>query len=67
MATSPSKPCYVTEPEPQSIADALSRLMADPAHAARLGANGRARYEAMNITWSHVVETLLADLPEAAA
>lgn len=58
---------YVTDPEPEAIAAALSRLMEDPAHARTLGANGRARYEAMNITWSHVVETLLADLPEASA
>lgn len=55
---------YVTEPQPQSIAAALARLMEDPDLARKLGANGRARYEAMNITWSHVVETLLADLPE---
>lgn len=58
---------YVAEPTPQSIAEALTRLMGDPALAARLGANGRARYEAMNITWSHVVETLLADVLEAGA
>jgi glycosyltransferase involved in cell wall biosynthesis len=58
---------YVTEPEPQSIAEALSRLMSDPALARRLGANGRTRYEALNITWAHVVETLLADLPEPSA
>ncbi|MBF0680377.1 MAG: glycosyltransferase family 4 protein [Devosia sp.] len=58
---------YVTDPQPDAIAEALSRLMAHPALAKRLGANGRARYEAMNITWSHVVETLLADLPETSA
>ena len=58
---------YVTAPDPEPIAAALEKLMADPAHARQLGANGRARYEAMNITWSHVVEALLADLPETAA
>ncbi|MCW5720969.1 MAG: glycosyltransferase [Devosia sp.] len=55
---------YVTEPTPQSVAEALSRLMENQALARDLGCNGRARYEAMNISWAHVVETLLADLPE---
>ncbi|MBB4145790.1 glycosyltransferase family 4 protein [Rhizobium rhizoryzae] len=54
---------FVTEPDPTDIAAALEKLMADTALAKRLGQNGRARYEALNITWSHVVETLLQDLP----
>ncbi|MDO1585593.1 glycosyltransferase family 4 protein [Rhizobium oryzicola] len=55
---------YVTDPDPEAIAAALEKLAADPALTERLGRNGRARYEAMNITWEHVVETLLQDLPE---
>lgn len=54
---------FVTAPEPQAIAAALDVLMGDPARAAALGRNGRAHYAAMDITWEHVVETLLADLP----
>lgn len=55
---------FVTEPQPEAIGAALSRLMEDPALARRLGANGRARYESMDITWDHVVETLLADMAQ---
>lgn len=54
---------FVTAPEPQAIAEALETLMANAGKAAELGRNGRARYDAMDITWSHVVETLLADIP----
>lgn len=54
---------YVTAPEPQAIAEALETIMAHAGKAAELGRNGRARYDAMNITWAYVVETLLADLP----
>lgn len=53
----------VIEPDPQAIAMALDDLMSKPALMRDMGANGRSRYEAMDITWEHVVETLLADLP----
>ena len=54
---------FVTEPTPEAIAEALEAVMGDSARACQLGRNGRDRYEAMNITWEHVVETLLADIP----
>ncbi len=54
---------FVTEPTPEAIAEALETVMGDSARARSLGRNGRDRYEAMNITWEHVVETLLADIP----
>lgn len=53
---------FVTAPEPQAIAKALEAVMGNAAKAAELGQNGAARYQAMNITWRHVVDTLLADL-----
>jgi glycosyltransferase involved in cell wall biosynthesis len=51
----------ITTPEPQAIADALDLLANDAAKARELGENGRARYQAMDIAWSHVVEALLSD------
>lgn len=54
---------FITAPEPQAIAAALERLSGNPGKAAELGRNGRARYAAMDITWDHVVERLLADIP----
>lgn len=53
----------VTAPEPDAIAEALEALMGDATKAAELGRNGYARYQSMEITWSHVVDTLLADIP----
>jgi glycosyltransferase involved in cell wall biosynthesis len=57
---------FVTAPEPQAIAEALDMLANDAARARALGANGRSRYEAMDIAWSHVVEALLSDEVTAA-
>ena len=54
---------YVSEPEPQAIADKLEYLMEHPKRAQQMGNNGRAHYEAMDISWSRVAETLLADIP----
>ena len=41
----------VVEPTGRAIAEAVERLVADPALAAELGANGRAR--AASIDWAH--------------
>lgn len=54
---------FVTEPAPGAIAAALERLLGSPGLARDMGHNGLMRYKSMNITWSHVVETLLADHP----
>jgi len=53
----------ITAPDPDAIAEALEILMGDATKAAELGQNGHARYQSMNITWSYVVDTLLADIP----
>ena len=49
----------IVEPAPAAVAEALDRLFSDPAAARRMGAAGRARYEALGLDWSRVVETLL--------
>lgn len=54
---------YVTEPRPQAIAVALEHLMGNTALAARMGKAARARYDGMGITWQHVADTLLQELP----
>lgn len=54
---------FVCEPAPDAIADALERLMGDPAACAKMGRHGRNHYETMNMSWDHVAERLLADLP----
>lgn len=54
---------FVAEPTPQSIADAIQKLMNEPSKARKMGANGKARYEQMEINWSRVVETLLQEIP----
>jgi glycosyltransferase involved in cell wall biosynthesis len=48
---------FITAPDPQSIAAAVNRLVADRALAARLGAAGRRR--AQSVTWDGVIEQLL--------
>jgi glycosyltransferase involved in cell wall biosynthesis len=51
----------VVAPEPEAVADAIDRLYADRAAAERMGRAGRDRYRSFDITWDHVVETLLYD------
>ena len=55
---------FVCDPSPEAIAHVLERFEQDPVLAAEMGRAGRARYDAMDITWSHVVETLLGDVPD---
>jgi glycosyltransferase involved in cell wall biosynthesis len=50
----------VAEPTPQSLAHAMDELWENPARAKALGRNGRALYDSMGITWSNVIERLLA-------
>lgn len=51
----------VTDPSPEAVAQAIASLSADPGRARELGRNGRAHYDALKISWDHVVATLLAD------
>ena len=53
----------VVEPEPEAIADAISRLAADTGLARTLGEAGEAR--ARNITWDTVIEKLVATTDES--
>jgi glycosyltransferase involved in cell wall biosynthesis len=55
----------VTDPTPAALAPALATLAADPALAARLGTAGAARVR--DITWDHVVSTLLKSRDQGSA
>ena len=48
----------ITAPDPAALATAFDRLMDDDAAAEQMGQAGLARYQAQNISWDHVVETL---------
>ena len=50
----------VAAPEPEPLGAALARLWEDKTATAAMGRTGRAGYLARNITWSAVVETLVA-------
>lgn len=50
----------VTDPTPDSLAEAMDRLWSERAEAARMGATGRQKYQALNINWPYVVGQLLA-------
>jgi len=51
---------FVVEAEAEAIAAALERLWTDRAAARRMGEAGRARYDGLDLTWSRVVERLVA-------
>lgn len=51
---------WVTEPQPDALAQALTLACTDSANAARLGDGARNRWQAMGITWARTVERLLA-------
>ncbi len=51
---------FVADPTPQGVADAMDRLYADRALAARMGASSHDRLREMKIDWSHVVESIVS-------
>jgi glycosyltransferase involved in cell wall biosynthesis len=51
---------YVTEPDAAELGRCITKLAESPAHARRLGENGRATIETYNITWNHVIDKLLS-------
>jgi glycosyltransferase involved in cell wall biosynthesis len=51
---------YVTEPSPQAVAEAMDRLYLEPKLASAFGRNAHDRVSQLNISWSHVVQRLLA-------
>jgi glycosyltransferase involved in cell wall biosynthesis len=50
---------FVTEPMSGCVADAINQLWADRGKARRLGRNGRDLYDSLEITWDHIVASLL--------
>lgn len=50
----------VALPEPAAVAEAIDRIAADPARAARMGRAGKDRYARVVTGWDTVVDTLLA-------
>jgi glycosyltransferase involved in cell wall biosynthesis len=55
---------FVVAPEAREIAARLDELYADRALARRLGTRGRERITALNLSWSNVVERLIAAAEE---
>ena len=51
---------YVTEPTPQALAIAMDRLYINRTQTEVMGKNARDRLSALGISWSHVLERLLA-------
>lgn len=51
---------FVVQPTPQSVAEAMDRLYADRALAARLGEAGHERLRELKIDWNHVVESIVS-------
>lgn len=54
---------FVSDPQPEAIAEALERVAGNTELARDMGRSGLARYRSMDITWDHVVERLLEELP----
>lgn len=50
----------ITEPEPEALALAMDELWANRSRARALGEAGRERYEKLGISWTNVVDRLLA-------
>jgi glycosyltransferase involved in cell wall biosynthesis len=49
----------IVEPEPQAIAECVDSLWSDRERARAMGDRGREKINAMNLSWEHVVETLV--------
>lgn len=49
----------VCEPTPEHLAAAIDELCAAPARTAEMGRAGRARYDALGISWDNTIERLL--------
>jgi glycosyltransferase involved in cell wall biosynthesis len=51
---------FVTEADPKAIAETLDSLYADRNRARSMGQRGREKLKALNLSWDHVVETLIS-------
>ena len=49
----------ITEPEPRAIAESIDQLYADRARAQTMGTRGQEKLRSLNLSWQHVVETLI--------
>ncbi|MEP6818978.1 MAG: glycosyltransferase family 4 protein, partial [bacterium] len=49
----------IVSPDPKAIAEGLDSLYADWARAQAMGARGQEKLKAMNLSWQHVVESLI--------
>src|SRR4030095_16683068 len=49
----------IVEPEPRALAESLDSLYADRGRAQTMGTRGQEKLKAMNISWQHVVESLI--------
>ncbi|MDQ6765534.1 MAG: glycosyltransferase family 4 protein [Verrucomicrobiota bacterium] len=50
----------ISDPTPQSLAEAMDQLWSDSAVATKYGEEGRRRYDALGLSWEKIVERLLA-------
>ena len=50
----------VIDPDPRAIAEALDSLYAQRESARAMGQRGREKLQAMNLSWDHVVESLIS-------
>lgn len=50
---------FIAEPEPKAIADCLDRLYSNREQARAMGERGCAKLRSMNLSWGHVVESLI--------
>lgn len=51
---------FITEPDPQAIAEAIDRIVATPGLAERMGHTGPQRMNELGINWDHVIRRLAA-------
>ncbi|MDP3559388.1 MAG: glycosyltransferase family 4 protein [Legionellaceae bacterium] len=51
---------YITEPSPQALAEAMDKLYIDRVTTKKMGENARQRLSELNISWSHVLQRILA-------
>lgn len=50
---------FIVEPEPRAIAESLDSLYSNRAEARAMGERGREKLKSMNLSWQHVVESLI--------
>lgn len=51
---------FLTEPDPKALAEAMDKMYLDRSRTREMGSNAVSRVEELNISWTHVVDRLLA-------